>query len=1101
MRRIPFFACQTLLVLILLKGFLLGQGFDYGHDWYTSDPNRTFIKILVWEDGLYRLHPSDFSAAGHSISQVSPSHFQLWYRGEEQPIHVAEDLQGELLFIEFLGKRNDGQLDSVLYRNPVYGIREDGHQPHPEISLFSDTSAYFLSWDGSNGVRYQTSLDTAYSSLPKQFVYPYESLIAPHPDSIGVFWVHGGSSYDAFYTLNTDYVTGEGYAFPFFHPLSPYSLDVATPAAANLGAPKTIRVRLFARSNTAHYPKVSLNGTVLFDTSVLGNSVFINDYVKTTTASLPATSSFLFESTATGTDNHHLNRISIRYNRLPTLLGETHTRISQWQHPQPAYFALEQSLGTDSLWIIDPTLQQRISGRMSADTAHVILPGHAQARDLWLFTDQAIQTPSVVPQHKLSNLCAPDSGAQFLIIAHRDLATSAMAYAQYRDSNSINSFSSKVVFTDQIYDEFGYGSPTSWAIKRFINCAIENWTSPPEYILMWGKGHYRMQEYGGPIVPVYGFPGSDLPYVEPYLPLSTTILPQVAIGRVNLSTNAEGLVYLAKMDEAEHSLGDWQRKGLFLGGGATSGEQNAISTHLQQVANVFSAAPLHGLQRSLNKTSISDSLWLTPDSIWINIDNSTLADDSIVSAYVDSGLGWIQFFGHSTANLQEIPLGEAVEYGNMGRYPFMMMMGCYSSNPAATVSTYTERWMFEPGRGSIGYLSTTTAAYLNPLRDYSAILLPNLVEQFPGTPIGEVVRQSVMTYTDSLAGIQYRNHARSMMLFCDPAYHLFSSPTNPALTAVWPGDANNDGIANMVDLLNIGLGFGQTGSIRPGNLNWYAQPTFEWTQTFEGGTNYKHADADGDGWIRAADTLGISLNYGLTHNKTEEDHFTTDALPIYLVYPDSITEGDTIQIEVYVGDETTQDSLYGIALQLQFDPDIVQDNLVWVHTSPNWLGSSGQNLLTMSRSHLLDGWVDLAFTRTNHVDTIGHGKLADISIVITDDIAKKERAAFHPLLSYGKAVKANGEKVSLTGISTSHTSIGTQANHIQVYPNPASDWLHISGAYTSLESVELIDAAGRRVYHSTGPEHRIFISDWPAGIYLIRAGIQDRFLSRKIVIR
>lgn len=1103
MRQNCFQPTLLLFVLVLSYGSFFAQSFDYGHQWYVSDPNRSFIKLHVWEDGLYRLESSDLLAAGHDVSTVSPNQFQLWYRGEEQPIYVVEDMQGQLLYLEFLGKRNDGQFDSVLYRNPIYGLQEDGHQPHPEVSLFSDTSAYFLTWDTGNGLRYQHILDTNFSALPAQFVYPFESIVASHPDSSDVSWVHGGgSAYDAFFTLNPDYVTGEGYAFPYFSPSNPYSLDVATPGAANFGAPKTIRIRLFGRSNTAHHPKVSLNGTVLLDTSAFGNSVFLQDYVKTTTTSLTDVSTILFESTASGTDHHHLNHLSIRYNRLPSLEGSSHTKISQWSLLQDAYFRFTQSLGTDSLWIFDPELRQRISGIVSSDSAHIIVPGNGQSRDLWLFTDQAIRSPHIVPQHSLKNLCAPDSGAQFVILTHRDLAASATAYAMYRDSNSVNSYSTKVVFVDQIYDEFGYGSPTSWAIKRFINCAIDNWTIAPEYILMWGKGHYRLQEYGGPIVPVYGFPATDFPYVEPFLPNSFDVLPQIAIGRVNIDNDTDGFIYLSKVDEKEHHPGEWERKGLFLGGGATFGEQSAVRSHMESMATHFSSSPLHGIHRILSKTAAVDSLWLSPDSTWVVVGGaSTLADIDQMEEYISSGLSWLQFFGHSTANLQEIPLGEASEFFNVGRYPFMMMMGCYSSNPAATVSTYTERWMFEPGRGSIGYLSTTAAAYLNPLRDYSAILLPTMLEQMPGASIGEQVRQTVLTYTDSLAGIQYRNHARSMMLFCDPSLQLFSSPSNPPLTPVWPGDANNDGIANMVDVLNIGLAYGYTGQIRPGNLSWYAQAALDWDQSFSGGSNVKYADADGNGIVNSADTLGISMNYGLTHNKTEEDNFTTDALPTYLVYPDSITEGDTIRIEVYVGDEQHQDTLYGIALQVQFDPELVKDSLVWINTDQNWLGNAGQNFLSMSRAHVEDGWVDLAFTRTNHIDTLGHGKLADISIVITDDIAKKEKAAFFPSLRFGQGVRANGENVALTGISTANETLEDLGTFIHIYPNPASDHVNISAPGQRLEAIQIFDSSGKQMYRQSGALHQIETADWSSGIYLVRVHMKDHQFSRKIVIR
>jgi hypothetical protein len=81
---------------------------------------------------------------------------------------------------------------------------------------------------------------------------------------------------------------------------------------------------------------------------------------------------------------------------------------------------------------------------------------------------------------------------------------------------------------------------------------------------------------------------------------------------------------------------------------------------------------------------------------------------------------------------------------------------------------------------------------------------------------------------------------------------------------VWPGDTNNDGIVNAMDILPLGLHWNKTGSARPnGSCDWVGQPAMPWTPL-----EVTYADAKGDGKVEAADVLCIGLNWGKTHSVT-----------------------------------------------------------------------------------------------------------------------------------------------------------------------------------------------------------------------------------------
>jgi PKD repeat protein len=90
--------------------------------------------------------------------------------------------------------------------------------------------------------------------------------------------------------------------------------------------------------------------------------------------------------------------------------------------------------------------------------------------------------------------------------------------------------------------------------------------------------------------------------------------------------------------------------------------------------------------------------------------------------------------------------------------------------------------------------------------------------------------------------------------------YLYSFTTG---LAVYPCDANNDGIVNEMDILPIGVYWGMTGPPRSD------APSFVWTrqaaQSWDD-PNATYADCDGNGVVEMADFIAIGSNWGLNHD-------------------------------------------------------------------------------------------------------------------------------------------------------------------------------------------------------------------------------------------
>lgn len=764
------------LIFCLYSYNLISQ--NYGNDWIN--PNQTYIKIETTERGIYRIDMEEFQAVGIDISSIPVDNFHLYFRGEEQKIFLYQNSNGEVQGVEFFADRLDGKDDAGLYRDASQGRKDPGLQPHPEFSLFSDSSVFYLTWDQqASSSRYQTYFNDAYGAFIAEPHFRYESLILFDPAKSETNLVLGGGGpYEPFYTLNPLYGIGEGYLGPAYGTGTPLSLNFDTPSARSDTPAVAVDFRIFGRSRTRHHVNAAINGDTanpFLDTTINISAIYQKSYSRKLSASTLIGSQTKLELRALlfSGDLNHLSRASLTYNRLPNLAGASHMKISAWEKNADAYFQFEDLDGRDTVFVYDLSTGIRNVGLISQDTGQVIVKGFPEKRDLYIASDRSINT-ATISVAQFQNLSNVFQGEELVIITHRDLQQSAESYQSYRENNPINSLSTQIVYVDNIYDEFGYGTPSPLAIQRFCNYALDNWQLAPEYILLWGNAKNEIRDQTENLLPSYGNPVSDYIFVSKLeAPDRDSVIPQIPIGRVNIRNNQEGMNYLNKVIEYEQAAdSSWIHKAVFLGGGASAGEQSAIRTSLENFRNIFGSG---NALRSNNFCLIDSSA-----------DPNQLCYDEI-----DNGVGLIHFFGHSTANIQDIEIGEATDYQNYGRYPVMIAMGCNGADFSRDWS-FGERWMVEPNRGAIAYLGTSASAYLNPLRDLGKFLYRELYAA-NHTRLGTAIITAIKTSMDSLRGIQYVNHALQFNLQGDPSL-------------LWiPASGNNTSVDNELAALGLKL--------------------------------------------------------------------------------------------------------------------------------------------------------------------------------------------------------------------------------------------------------------------------------------------------------
>lgn len=332
---------------------------------------------------------------------------------------------------------------------------------------------------------------------------------------------------------------------------------------------------------------------------------------------------------------------------------------------------------------------------------------------------------------------------------------------------------------------------------------------------------------------------------------------------------------------------------------------------------------------------------------------------------------------------------------------------------------------------------------------------------------------------------------------------------------VWPGDADNDGIANNNDLLALGLNFGKVGPVRSGaTLSWTGQAALAWNDTLPNGVNVVYSDTDGDGIVDADDTLAISLNYGFQHNKGQSSFGGAGDPVLYLSAPsDSISAGETLILDLILGsDSIPADSIYGLALTVQYDASLVDSGSAHFQYT-GWLGSYGTDLLGLQHDYPVNGETDLALTRTNHQSMNGYGAVASFSIVMIDDIAGKTSLSevLHLDLIDVRIIRLDGTEipinvsntqivVSASGGTGLRPDLGTELN---VYPQPARDQLYVELGTPQAWEAGLYNLNGQLVRTVSTPNAArmaISLEGLSGGLYLLRVRNEKGLETRKVQI-
>jgi hypothetical protein len=179
-------------------------------------------------------------------------------------------------------------------------------------------------------------------------------------------------------------------------------------------------------------------------------------------------------------------------------------------------------------------------------------------RDYLVAELSALEMP-VLDARAQDTLTAADNRADYLIVAPREFVDTASALANYRQASH---GASKVVWLDDIYKSFSFGRVDPFAIGRFMAFARERWSLAPSVVTLLGKGSLDRKDrmgYGDGFLPVLmtGNPWALASSDSRLLGIGRDA-PSIAYGRLPITSDAEGVAYVAKLmtHEQQRSKGN-----------------------------------------------------------------------------------------------------------------------------------------------------------------------------------------------------------------------------------------------------------------------------------------------------------------------------------------------------------------------------------------------------------------------------------------------------------------------------------------------------------------------------------------------------------------
>lgn len=339
---------------------------------------------------------------------------------------------------------------------------------------------------------------------------------------------------------------------------------------------------------------------------------------------------------------------------------------------------------------------------------------------------------------------------------------------------------------------------------------------------------------------------------------------------------------------------------------------------------------------------------------------------------------------------------------------------------------------------------------------------------------------------------------------------------------ILPGDSDNNGKVENVDLLYTGFAYGNTGPARIGSPDFHKEQAIQsfWDAIFPSGLDLAFADANGDGIINYLDFITTLQNYGTTQAGYTPPIYFQDAsgIPLKLqneTIPQWVVIGTRLEVPIYFGKEDhTAASFQGLAFTIEYDSNVVKD--FTLDFSDSWLGNP-TNLFNVNKK-TEDGVTEVALTKFGNAPSYGNGIIGYASFIIEEDLADWFATPQDSIETTIKITKIVYKAANFESMPTQTEELNIMLHHpdallaiaptplqksIIIAPNPTNNSTTII-APSDIKTIEIYDIGGRKVFSRDYHQKEIKLDrleQFGSGIFFIKINTANNQITKKILIQ
>ncbi len=566
--------------------------------------NGSWYKIGVKQEGMYKIDLAFLAALGIPVSGLTSASIRLYGNGggmlpENNAVTRADDLVENTLemFDGGDGVFSGGDYFIFYAPGPDRWLKDSSnsrfrHSKH----LYSDTAFYYLTI-GGQGKRIATKVSAAapthtVTSFNERYFYENNlvNLLNSGKEWYGEAFNNnpGGNNSRSFNLDWTGLVLTE-----------PITL-ITDMATRNVGSAVGFTAKVNGQQvQSFSLPPISGNFLDPFATSGTQENTF--------TASQPNLSLAFALDPALQSAQGWLNWFELQGRKNLTINSTGVLFFRDWRSTGPGNTADYIIIGTAAaVWeITDPLQPAKMNVVVNGLQFHFVNDA-ARLREYITFTNSGLLTPLSLGKIANQNLHR-STPVNLLIITHTSLLTEAQRLAAYHLQH--DNYSSAVITTNELYNEFSGGTPDPTAlrdlVKMYYDKAGADIAARPKYLLLFGAGSYdtKSRVPGNiSLVPVYESVNSLDPLVtytsDDFFGLlddaddinsNTGGLLDIGIGRIPARDTTEARIMVDKIIryQSPASQGAWRNQSVFV---ADDKDYNLHLTDAETVSAVAAAA-------------------------------------------------------------------------------------------------------------------------------------------------------------------------------------------------------------------------------------------------------------------------------------------------------------------------------------------------------------------------------------------------------------------------------------------------------------------------------------------------------------------------------